>query len=115
MRDFIASLPPGALVADVGCGNGKYFDVRRDIYVLGSDRSQELARLAAKRLLPGPATRETPRADVAVADALHLPLCPARCDAVLCVAVLHHLSSVSRRLRLLEQLVAALRPGAGGR
>jgi hypothetical protein len=26
-------------VADVGCGNGKYFGVRRDLAVLGSDRS----------------------------------------------------------------------------
>jgi hypothetical protein len=39
VREFIDALPPGALVADVGCGNGKYFGVRRDVAVLGSDRS----------------------------------------------------------------------------
>jgi hypothetical protein len=33
------SLPRGAVVADVGCGNGKYFGVRPDVMVLGSDRS----------------------------------------------------------------------------
>lgn len=49
VREFIESLPPSALVADVGCGNGKYFDVRPDLAVLGSDRSPNLAETAAKR------------------------------------------------------------------
>lgn len=39
VRAFLEGLPRGALVADVGCGNGKYFAVRRDGFVLGSDRS----------------------------------------------------------------------------
>ena len=39
VREFIDGLPSGALVADVGCGNGKYFGVRDDIVVIGSDRS----------------------------------------------------------------------------
>ncbi|GLI71013.1 hypothetical protein VaNZ11_016129, partial [Volvox africanus] len=37
VRTFIESLPRGSIVADVGCGNGKYFGVRRDLAVLGSD------------------------------------------------------------------------------
>ena len=53
VREFIESLPSGAVVADVGCGNGKYFGVRRDIAVLGSDRSCGLAHVAAQRLVPG--------------------------------------------------------------
>jgi hypothetical protein len=40
VRAFLEGLPPGALLADVGCGNGKYFGVRRDVFVLGSDRSE---------------------------------------------------------------------------
>ena len=51
MKAFLQSLPPGALLADVGCGNGKYFGVRRDIAVLGSDRSPNLAETAARRSL----------------------------------------------------------------
>lgn len=39
VRDFIMGLPAGAVVADVGCGNGKYFGVRQDLAVIGSDRS----------------------------------------------------------------------------
>lgn len=44
VKRFIQELAPGAIVADVGCGNGKYFGVRPDIAVLGSDRSSGLAQ-----------------------------------------------------------------------
>jgi hypothetical protein len=40
VRAFLEGLPANAVVADVGCGNGKYFGVRRDLAVLGSDRSE---------------------------------------------------------------------------
>ncbi len=53
VRQFIDELAPGSLVADVGCGNGKYFLVRQDIAVLGSDRSSGLAGVAATRLAAG--------------------------------------------------------------
>lgn len=52
MREFIDGLPSGALVADVGCGNGKYFGVRDDIAVIGSDRSPG-ARVAGRRMSYG--------------------------------------------------------------
>ena len=51
------------------------------------------------------------RADVAVADAFHLPYSSSRLDAVLCIAVLHHISSAARRLRMLEELVRVLKLG----
>ena len=57
VRAFIDSLAAGAIVADVGCGNGKYFGVRQDIAVLGSDRSEGLAEVASRRLVaPVPGT-----------------------------------------------------------
>ena len=42
------SLPHRAALADVGCGNGKYFRVRPDLVIFGSDRSSGLAEQAAK-------------------------------------------------------------------
>ncbi|KAL0051627.1 hypothetical protein WJX82_010933 [Trebouxia sp. C0006] len=70
VRQFIDELAPGSLVADVGCGNGKYFLVRQDIAVLGSDRSSGLAGVAATRLAAGTgaASGSSFKADVAVAD-----------------------------------------------
>eukprot|EP00983_Pelagomonas_calceolata_P092787 1157707-Pelagomonas_calceolata.AAC.15 len=51
------------------------------------------------------------RADVLQADALQLPYRSASCDAALCIAVLHHISSEARRLQLMGELVRILRPG----
>mgnify|MGYP001067948350 CR=1 FL=1 len=69
-----------------------------------------LAGVASRRLQPGPAA-ERLKADVAVADAMCLPYRPGSCDGVLCIAVLHHISSQQRRLRLLSQLLRLLVPG----
>lgn len=69
-----------------------------------------LASVAARRLAPSP-RQERLLADVAVADAMWLPYRPGCCDAVLCIAVLHHISSEDRRLRLLSQLLQLLAPG----
>ncbi|KAI9342183.1 hypothetical protein DFJ73DRAFT_797521 [Zopfochytrium polystomum] len=35
--NFLRSLPPGSLGADIGCGNGKYMGVNKDVMILGSD------------------------------------------------------------------------------
>ena len=32
--DFLKQLPPGALVADVGCGNGKYLSINPNVYIV---------------------------------------------------------------------------------
>jgi len=50
-------------------------------------------------------------ADVLLADALRLPFRTSSCDAVLCIAVLHHISSEARRLQLMQELVRILIPG----
>ena len=69
VREFVEALPHDAVIADVGCGNGKYFGVRPDAVVLASDRSAGLANVAAARALDRPCRV----VDVAIADALHLP------------------------------------------
>lgn len=43
------SLPENGVLADIGCGNGKYFGVRKDMTILGSDRSFGLASQASQR------------------------------------------------------------------
>lgn len=51
------------------------------------------------------------RADVAVADGMRLPYAAQRFDAVLCIAVLHHMTTPARRREMLRELVRVLAPG----
>ncbi len=92
VRQFIDKLAPGSLVADVGCGNGKYFLVRQDIAVLGSDRSSGLAEVAATRLAAGTgAASGTPYCITSLLSPLaSLAASPLCCPHL--QALLHHLS-----------------------
>lgn len=101
------------MVADVGCGNGKYFSVRQDVAVLASDRSAGLVQVAQRRVLqPSPGQPKMPAADVFIADGMALPYRLCSCDAVLCIAVLHHISSPERRCLFLKRLRDILRVGS---
>lgn len=114
VKEFIESIPYGSIVADVGCGNGKYFRVRtKDLYISGSDRSEGLAKVASTRLSPHPETGsiECPRSDVAIADGLNLPYRANSFDAALSIAVIHHMSSVERRVALIDAIGRILRVG----
>ena len=56
-------------------------------------------------------TNSCPKADVVIADGLHLPYIASSCTAVLSIAVIHHMSSVERRIDLLEEIGRILRVG----
>jgi len=93
-------VPPGATVADVGCGNGVYLDQLRrrggNPTVVGFDRSAGMARAASRH---GP---------TAVADAQALPLRDRSVDVVLCLHMLYHVADIALALRELRRV---LRPG----
>ncbi|KAI8102345.1 hypothetical protein M9435_005949 [Picochlorum sp. BPE23] len=114
VKEFIESIQYGGIVADVGCGNGKYFGIRQDLFVCGSDISDGLASLASKRIAPNHTSHgivACPKADVCIADGLHTPYRDASCDAALSIAVIHHLSSVQRRVALIDEITRILRVG----
>ena len=85
---------------NVGCGNGKYLGLNRLTYKLGSDICSELVAIAHHR-----------GHEVAVCDCLCLPYRTGLFDAVICIAVIHHLSTEERRLAALRELARILRPG----
>lgn len=111
VRNFIQALPHAAVVADVGCGNGKYFSVRNDVAVLGSDRSAGLAAVAMRATAHQAAGFGNAAADACIADGFHLPYKTGSMDAVLCIAVLHHISTPQRRLQMLCEVARLLQPG----
>jgi len=100
---FISDQPEQSLFADVGCGNGKYLRVieEHNCYYVASDRSEKLAEVCSEKY----------GYDVGVADATYLPYRSNVFDAVINIAVMHHISSYARRLQLLRELIRICRPG----
>lgn len=49
IAEFLKEQPSGSLVADVGCGNGKYLGINDQLFMFGSDRSQNLASICKER------------------------------------------------------------------
>lgn len=73
-----------------------------------------LVEVAAQRLRAAPALGPSSvgsKADLFQADGLCLPFRDGACDGALCIAVLHHMSSVGRRRAMVAELARILRPG----
>ncbi|EFW98575.1 oxidoreductase [Grosmannia clavigera kw1407] len=110
VAQFLAAQPPGSIGLDAGCGNGKYLSAGRErmaggeekaaCFFLGSDRSAALARLAYDKH-----GRGRPGADVVLADSLALPFRDGCADFAICVAVVHHLSTRTRRQEAVAELL----------
>ncbi|KAJ6662280.1 hypothetical protein lerEdw1_012444 [Lerista edwardsae] len=98
--EFLRALPCGAVVADIGCGNGKYLGVSKDLFMFGCDRSKNLVDICGEKGF-----------QAFVCDALSVPLRSSSCDACISIAVIHHFSTPERRLAALRELVRLLRPG----
>ncbi|XP_010222821.1 PREDICTED: alkylated DNA repair protein alkB homolog 8 [Tinamus guttatus] len=98
--EFLRSLPKGAIVADIGCGNGKYLGINKDLYMIGCDRSKNLVDICGKKGF-----------QAFVCDALAVPIRSGSCDACISVAVIHHFSTAERRLATIRELARLLRPG----
>lgn len=110
VANFINSMTPNSTMLDVGCGNGKYLGVRNDLitvrsillltffniihlclnYVIfyvvvvqfGCDYSEQLIKICAERNF-----------NCFVSDCLKIPCRDESFDYIICIAVLHHLST----------------------
>lgn len=100
MATFLNELEPGALVYDIGCGNGKYHGVNPLLCMVGCDTSVHLLEICASRGM-----------DTVAAEALALPFRQNSADACISIAVIHHLASDTRRLEALKRIVELLKVG----
>lgn len=100
VESFLQSREFGSVGIDVGCGNGKYLGVRKDLYMIGSDRSDGLIGCA----------REAGH-EVMVSDGLHLAHPDNRFDFAISIAVIHHFSTTERRVEAIKHILSKLRPG----
>ena len=97
---YVRSLRAGVSVLDVGCGNGKYMGVNSSVRMVGCDISERLVGICRQK---GYAAE--------VGDCQQLRWGEAEFDCVICVALMHHLSSDERRLQALSEMVRVLRVG----
>ncbi|KAF7625888.1 S-adenosyl-L-methionine-dependent methyltransferase [Aspergillus flavus] len=100
VKRFLTELTPGAIGLDVGCGNGKCLPVNQNVFIVASDRSENLARIAANH---------QPHS-VIVADILNLPHPDSFFDFAISIAVIHHLSTPDRRIQAIREILRALKP-----
>jgi alkylated DNA repair dioxygenase AlkB/SAM-dependent methyltransferase len=113
---FLQRLTMGSIVADVGCGDGKYFPAiwEAGSFVIGTDISRPLLETAfqanfgekiadTRKVSPHRQDLQT-RPAVAVGDCMSLPFRSKSFDAAICIAVMHHLSTQERRIRCIEEL-----------
>lgn len=100
VENFIKSLQRGAILLDVGCGNGKYLGLNDDVVKLGCDRSDALLQVCLER-----------KFNVFQCDCLEVPIRDGSVDACISIAVIHHLATRERRLKAIENMVRVLVKG----
>ncbi|KAM6341729.1 putative tRNA methyltransferase 9B [Podargus strigoides] len=100
VQQFISEQEPGSLIADIGCGNGKYLHINSQVYKLGCDYCIPLVESARSE-----------GHEVMICHSLCLPYRSECFDAVLSIAVIHHFSTEERRMRAIKEMARILRVG----
>jgi alkylated DNA repair protein alkB homolog 8 len=100
VESFINGLADGAILLDIGCGNGKYLKVNENVLKFGCDRSDSLLQVCSSRKL-----------NVFQCDCLEVPFRDASVDAAISIAVIHHLATRERRIQAINEMVRVLVPG----
>lgn len=105
LKRFVDYVREKESILDVGCGDGRAFEVFRGKHVAyaGIDVSEEVIERARSRWRD--------EAAFEVGDILDLPVASGRFDAVLALGVLHHLPSAAYRLKAVMELARAARSG----
>ncbi|XP_020373027.1 probable tRNA methyltransferase 9B [Rhincodon typus] len=100
VRQFLLDQKPGSLIADVGCGIGKYLTVNSQVYKLGSDYCSPLVEIAKRH-----------GHEVMVCDNLILPYRDQCFNAIISIGVIHHFSTKGRRIRAIKEMTRTLHRG----
>uniref|UniRef100_UPI00398E4E98 probable tRNA methyltransferase 9B n=1 Tax=Pristiophorus japonicus TaxID=55135 RepID=UPI00398E4E98 len=100
VRQFLLDQEPGSLIADVGCGIGKYLSVNNQAYKLGSDYCSSLVEIAKRH-----------GHEVMVCDNLVLPYRDQCFNAVISIGVIHHFSTKDRRIQAIREISRTLHRG----
>ena len=99
VKDFLERTDKNDIIGDIGCGSGRYLSYPRNI--IGCDLCNNLLQLCNQK-------------DVLVCDAVRLPYRDNCFDKIMCIAMLHHISSLERRKEIVKECLRILKPGGIG-
>jgi SAM-dependent methyltransferase len=102
VTDFLDTLDCYSLVCDIGCGNGKYLSYRNDLQMCACDASSLLASIAKFKHR---------QSEIILANALNLPYKNEAFDAIISIAVLHHINTHEGRQQFISEILRILKPG----
>jgi len=103
VRNFLDSIDKYSIVADVGCGNGKYMKYKsKELLYFGNDTSKGLLNIAKQKC---PETSNIILAYGSPASYRNNAF-----DAVISIAVLHHIYSVENRRLFVSELIRICKP-----
>lgn len=103
VEKFLKSQASFSVGLDVGCGNGKYLNVNKELLIIGTDRSEGLIKCAQELSLN--------EYNVGIADGLFLPHPQNRFDFAISIAVIHHFATESRRIEAILEILSKLKKG----
>lgn len=111
VKIFIDDLPPRSIIGDVGIGNGKnaiYAHHTGQHTIMGCDITQAFVDMSKRKMV-----EHGIKGDVVLGDGLRLPWRDGCLDAVMAVAVIHHLKTPEDRRQFMEELVRVVKPYGG--
>jgi len=94
VEEFLNQIPKQSIIGDIGCGNGKNMFYRKDCINLGCDFSENLVKLCNEKSL-----------QVIQGNILNVPFQDNLFNHTLCIAVLHHLSTIEMRKQAIQELI----------
>lgn len=103
LRDFLDTIPAYSLVGDIGCGNGKNTQYRKDLVYIANDICKSLLHICRNK--------EIKNSDYVMANGRNLPYRNGIFDYVLSIAVIHHLESRELRREFIRELMRCLKLG----
>jgi ubiquinone/menaquinone biosynthesis C-methylase UbiE len=98
VAEYMNQLPENSYIADIGCGNGKNM-FRKDCEYVGMDFCMNFTKICKER-----------QKEVIKANNLNIPFKSNSFDHCISVAVIHHLSTVEKRLMAIDELVRIVKP-----
>ncbi|MEA3272839.1 MAG: class I SAM-dependent methyltransferase [Patescibacteria group bacterium] len=105
LEGFIKYIKKGNHILDLGCGNGRLYDLFKDLSIdyTGIDKSQKLIKVAKEKW-------KNTDAEFRVGDILEFSETK-KYDAVFLIAVFHHIPNKELRLKVLKKIYSVLEPG----